>query len=393
MPAAHDQTQDEIVLSLRASDHDRKEKDRGVSTLLDIYNAVNDWLISKSSIQLSEKLLFFELLSSTLHAGISVPDSLRLIGEQMKNPRLKDVIGNLVILIEDGESLAQSMRRNDDVFDEATCAIIEAGEKSGKLNEVLKELVQQFERMDMIKKKVTSVMIYPSIVISVMIVMAIVMIIVVIPKLTSIFEGIDNLPFPTRALLFLKDLFLEHGLLLLLGCILAGTVFSIWKNTRTGKRQISNLLIHTPGIGTLIKGMILARITRILGFLIASGVPIIEALKITSNVAGNPIYQEKLLLASDDMSKGIPLAENLSDNEKLFPSMLVNMIGIGEKTASLEVIMEKIATFYDDELSRKVENLSKLMEPAILIFITGGAVFMMLAVYLPISQMNDYLLG
>jgi len=141
------------------------------------------------------------------------------------------------------------------------------------------------------------------------------------------------------------------------------------------------------------KKMILTRFTRIFGFLIGAGVPIVEGLKISANIAQNELYKEKLLLAADDLTKGITIAENLSDDEKLFPPMIVNMIAIGEKTASIDKVMGKAADFYNEELERAVGSLSKVMEPVILMFIAGGAIFMILAIYLPILQMNDKIMG
>ena len=139
--------------------------------------------------------------------------------------------------------------------------------------------------------------------------------------------------------------------------------------------------------------MILTRVSRIFGFLISAGVPVVESLKIASHIAENPVYQDKLLLAADDLTKGISIAENLSDDERLFPSMLVNMMAIGEKTASLDQVMGKAADYYNEELNRKIGGMSQMMEPIILSIIAGGAVFMILAIYLPILQMNDQVVG
>ncbi len=231
------------------------------------------------------------------------------------------------------------------------------------------------------------------IVIIVMVILAVVVIVFVVPKLIKLFGDVANLPMATRILVGASNLVLHKWPLLAagVGIVIGGFVF--WKKTPWGARQWSWFLLSIPIVGTILKGMILSRVTRIFGFLIASGVPIVEGLKISSHIAGNPIYEEKLLLASDDLSKGISIAENLSDNEKLFPPMLINMISIGERTASLEKIMIRIADFYEDELDRKIGMLAKLMEPFILAFIAAGAVFMILAIYLPILKMNDKVLG
>ena len=177
--------------------------------------------------------------------------------------------------------------------------------------------------------------------------------------------------------------------LLLVGTIAVTFFGGMWKKSYSGARQFATIIFYIPIVGMLLRDMILSRVTRIFGFLMSSGVPIMESLKITANVARHPLYEDRLFLAIQDMEKGISLGENLADNERLFPAMLVNMISIGEKTASLENIMGKIADFYDDELDRKVNSLSKLMEPIILFVIAAIAVFMILAIYLPITQLND----
>jgi len=387
---------DEIILDIKSEDTattTEVTKKSKISNLLDVYHFINDWVIDQSPVKLQEKLLFFQLLGAILQAGISIPEALRMLEAQTANQKMKRVIKDVRLLIEDGESFAGALRRNDDIFDEATCSIIEAGERSGKLNEVLKELVNQYNRLSSIQKKVKSVLTYPVIVLVVMILLSVVVIVFVVPKLIDLFGDLESLPLPTRILVGASDM-VFHKWPLLLGVIISVTgLFVSWRKTTWGRRQWSNLLLVCPILGAIIKGMVLSRVTRIFGFLIASGVPIIEGLKITASTASNPTYEEKLLLASDDLSKGISLAENLSDNEKLFPKMLISMIAIGEKTASLEKIMVRIADFYEEELDRKIGMLSKLMEPIILAFIATGAVFMILAIYLPIMNMNEQVLG
>ncbi len=389
-------TFDEIILDIKSDDAANTEqvvaKKKKVSNLLDVFVAINDWVIDKSPVKLQDKLLFFQLMGAIIQAGISIPEALRMLEQQTANQKMKRVIKDVRLLIEDGESFAGAMKRNDDIFDQATCSIIEAGEKSGKLNEVLKELVNQFTRLNTIQKKVKSVLTYPVIVFVVMILLAVVVIVFVVPKLVELFGDIASLPLPTQILIAASDVVLHKWPTLVL--VLGGTIslFFLWKKSSWGRRQWSTLLLAVPIVGGILKGMVLSRITRIFGFLIASGVPIIEGLKIAASTSNNPVYEEKLLLASDDLSKGISIAENLSDNEYLFPKMLISMISIGERTASLEKIMIRIADFYEEELDRKIGMLSKLMEPIILMFIAAGAVFMILAIYLPILKMNDQML-
>ncbi len=386
---------DEIILDIKEDQEiTKKESKRSIFAILKGgFDMANEWVIEQSPVKLQEKLMFFQLLGAIVQAGISIPEALRMLEQQTQNQKMKRVISDVHNLIEGGESLAGAMRQNSDIFDKATCSIVEAGEKSGKLNEVLKELVSQYERLNFIQKKVKAVMTYPIIVLVVMVLLAIVVVVFVVPKLIDLFGDIESLPLPTRILVAMSDLVLKQWPMLISGVVGVIALFTFWKRSRWGRIQWAQLLLVLPIVGPILKGMILSRVTRIFGFLIASGVPIVDGLKITSSVTGNPVYEEKLLLTSEDLSKGIPIGENLADSENLFPQMLISMISIGEKTASLENIMIKIADFYEDELSRKIGTLSKMMEPIILAIIAAGAVFMILAIYLPILKMNDQMLG
>lgn len=383
------QEKETLVLDIKG----QAKKEKVQINEISFFKQVDAYLINMSGIKLDEKLLFFQLLASMIGAGLPIIDALNLLINQTNNKKLKNVITDMRTQIESGESLASAMRNNDDVFDEATCSVVEAGEKSGKLNAILKELVAQYEQISSLTKKIKAVMMYPIIVIVFMILLTVVVLVFVVPKLEELFGGSDNLPLPTRILINGSDIVLSYWYFLIAGAI--GGIFSFfyWKKSKIGSRQWSVIVLKMPIFGDILSKMILTRVSRIFGFLISAGVPVVESLKIASHIAENPVYQDKLLLAADDLTKGISIAENLSDDEKLFPSMLVNMMAIGEKTASLDQVMGKAADFYNEELDRKIGNMSKMMEPVILSIIAGGAVFMILAIYLPILKMNDQVVG
>jgi len=382
-----------LVLNITNDDTLTQQAQKKSINLLELFNLINDYLIDSSTVALQDKLIFFQLLGAMNSAGLPVIESLILLEKQTKNPKMQHVILDIKTTVEQGESLAFAMKRNDDVFDEATCSVVEAGEKSGKLNDVLKELVSQYEQISTLTKKIKAVMMYPIIVIVVMILLIIIVLLVVVPKLEDLFGGAENLPLPTKILINSSNFVIDQWYILLGIIIGGGFMFTNWKKSSTGSKQWGNFLLNMPISGSIMKKMILTRFTRIFGFLIGAGVPIVEGLKISANIAQNELYKEKLLLAADDLTKGITIAENLSDDEKLFPPMIVNMIAIGEKTASIDKVMGKAADFYNEELERAVGSLSKVMEPVILMFIAGGAIFMILAIYLPILQMNDKIMG
>jgi type IV pilus assembly protein PilC len=394
-PIVPSENGDDIILELKyeSSVAEQKKTTSGFGFRLNILDELNSWLIMNSPIQLEDKLIFFELFVSVLHAGIPVGESLRLLEKQTRNPRLKIVINNMNKSIDSGLSLAESMRNQEGVFDEATCSIVEAGETSGKLNEVMRELVSQYERINIIQKKVKGVMTYPVVVIVVMILAAVVVLLFVVPELMNIFGGAESLPLPTQIMIKASNILQHQWHILLLSLVSIGGIFSYWKKTSLGEIYWSNFLLSVPLIGDFIKKMSISKIMRIFSFLIASGVPIIQGLRIASRVANNVIYEKKLLLAADDLTRGIELSENFSDDERLFPQMLVSMISVGEKTASLGSVLGKVADFYDEELNRSVSAISKMMEPIIMVFMAIGVVFLLMAIYLPILQMNDQIVG
>jgi len=381
----------DIVLDIK--DHVVAEKSAKKITFTELFENLNNWVILHSPIPLADKLLFFELFAAVVNAGIPISEALQLLSDQIANEHLKLVITDIHKRIRSGESLAEAMFAQGDVFDDATCSIIHAGEKSGKLTEVLKELVAQYAQMSNIKKKVKAVMMYPMIIIVVMTLLSVVVLVFVVPKLLDLFGDAENLPLPTRMLISGNQMLTDHWLAIILVLSTLFGSFTFWKKTKSGSYIWSNMMLSAPVISSFIRRIVLSRFSRIFAFLISSGVPIIEGLKISAHATGNPVYQRKLLLTANDLAKGIEISENFSDDERLFPKMLVSMLSIGEKTASIGSVLDKLADYYDEELDRKISTISKLMEPVILIVMAIGAVFLILAIYLPILQMNDKVVG
>ena len=382
--------EEELVLDIKSTKK-AEEKKAKPYTVETIFTDANNWLISTTPINTQEILFFFQIFGSMINAGLSVTECFDIIVQETKNPRLKKILEDIQNQVESGAGIAESMRQHDDIFDESSCSVIEAGEKSGKLNEVLKELSSQYERLNKLQSKVDSITLYPKIVFTIMILLGAVVVIFVVPKLMVLFGDVSALPLPTRILVGISDIVREQYILLILGIITIIGGFKTWARSKAGRKQWGNFILSVPGISEIFREMILIRITRIFSFLVGSGVPIIESLKITAQVAENDVYKEKLLLVADDLGKGIMIAENISDDPKLFPPMLVSMMSVGEKTAALDVTMSKVANFYNDQLEERIKTVSQLIEPVILAVISACALFMILAIYLPILQMNDKL--
>lgn len=358
--------------------------------IVDYYTKVNEFMIDHTKIKVKEKAVFFRLLSVMLNAGLPLIKSLRTLGVQSeKNPRLAKILFACAGSIEGGKSLSEAMNAYPDVFGDSEIGMVKAGEASGQLNKTLKAIASEQEKNASITGKVKGAMIYPIVIITLLVVAMTLVIMMVVPQLETLFgQTGSELPLPTRILITLSEVFNNYWPFVIVGLVLFFMGFNWWKKTRTGRLAIDTVILKLPIFGEIIRKMTLSRFSRGFANLMGSGVPIIKSIEIVSHSLGNEVYKRRLILTAEDMRRGIPMAENLSES-KLFPKMLVNMIEIGEQTAQLENVMLKVAEFYDEEVDNVVSALTKIMEPMILVIIGLGVGFLVAAIMLPIMQLTD----
>ncbi len=365
-----------------------------------LFNRVNDYLINVSSVKTKSKVTFYRLLATMINAGVSLVKSLHILEEQIEDPKLKRVCASLAKGVESGQSLSYGMESFPDVFPDSQVGMVKSGEASGKLNSVLLQIANQVEKSSKIGSKIKGAMMYPLAIIIVLIVVTTAVMVLVIPKLESMFSqaGAD-LPAATQLLIDMsKFLTANHiglpnwaFLAILLVLFIVG--LNVWKKTPAGKYYWDKFILALPVFGTLNKKVILAKFCNSLATLTKSGIAIVKAIKITSDIVGNEIYKRRILLIADDVQKGITIAENIKDDKKMFPVMVVSMIGVGEQTAQLDNVSEKIADFYDDEVDNMVKNLSSLMEPMVILLIGGVVGFLVAAIMLPVMKMSEVAVG
>lgn len=392
------ESKDKIVLNIQEESPygiilDKSHKRQVVSTgnpIIDIYRKINLFFISRAGIKVKDKATFFHLLSVMVNSGIPMVKALRsLIAQLDTNPRLQMIIEDLSIGIESGNSLSESMLAFPNIFSEAEIGMVQSGEASGQISNVLENLSSDAEKAYSIKSKVKSAMMYPAIIFSLLILVVAAMMIYVVPKLTELFVSVQGeLPLITRIVVGISDFMVNQKLILLVIVIAAVFGFSSFKKTEFGRYAIDDFKLKIPIFGPLLQKAYLSRFARSLSNLLDSNVSIVKTLEITANSMGNEVYRRRLLLSMEDIKQGIPLAENLSAST-LFPPMLVNMIDVGEKTAQLDEITAKIAQFYENEVDTAVAGISKIIEPVILgiIGLTVGAV--VAAIMLPIMKLSD----
>ena len=390
------QTDGKIVLNIR---EDRKgtaligvKKHLGLSALLptDLFNRVNVFLVAHSKIKDNVKANFFHLLSVMINAGIPMVNALHALAQQeAHNPRMMLIIAELVAGVESGKSLSDAVMMYPDVFSEKDVGMIRSGEASGQLAGTLENLADDTMKAYEIKGKIKSAMMYPAVVMVLLICVFIGMMVFIIPKLTELFTGFGaELPLLTRIVMGISDFMLNQKIALIVGTAAVIFGFMMFKKTEFGKYALDKFKLKVPLLGQLFQKAYLARFSRSLSNLLNSGLSIITTLEIVANSVGNEVYRKKLLLAAEDIKQGIPLAESLSESE-FFPPMILSMMDVGEKTAQLDSILAKVATFYEEEVATSVNGLSKILEPIILVVIGLSVGLVVGAVMLPIMKMSD----
>lgn len=387
--------QEEVMLEIgRSKEKIKLKKIKGVgktgNLFMDTYSKVNDFIINLNKVKLQEKAVFFRLLAVMVEAGIPIIRSLQTLAEQTKkNPKFQRAIYDISLKIEAGESFSGGMEKHPDIFSDAEIGMIRSGEVSGHLNEILRDLAQSTEKNAKTMGKVKGALTYPIVVIVILFIVLFLMMTMVIPQISTLFlqTGTD-LPTITRVVMAMSNFLKNNTLYILLGIAVFAGIFTLWKRTKNGKYQWHNVVLHIPIIGSLVRKSTLAQFTRNLGNLLNAGVSIVQSMNIVANAMKNEVYKRKIKLASDDLRGGIPLAETLR-NTKYFPLMLVNMIEIGEQTAQLEDVCKRLSTFYDEQVDDSVKNLTKVIEPIIMIFVGVAVGGLVAAIMLPIMSLAD----
>ncbi len=368
----------------------KKLSEKTGNIFVDFGHKINQWVIGLTPIKLNEKVAYFQLLSVMIDAGIPLVKSVAILSDQMENLRFKSILIHMTKLLDKGMSLSEAMTEHYHIFTESQIGMVAAAEASGQLDEVLHQLAKEMEKKERITARVKGAMRYPAVIFALLVIVAVLMLIFVVPKIVTLFtESKVDLPWPTKMLIFISGA-LSKWWFLTLGVLLAVFVAVwLWKKTETGKYYLDFIILYLPILGKLNRKISLSRFSRSLSNLIRSGIPIVKALYIDANAIGNEVYRRRVELAAEDVKRGIPLGENLSGNKFLFPTMITHMIYVGEQTAQLDVICEKIADFYDEEIDVAVSSLARIMEPLIIVLVGVGVGFMVAAVMMPMLQLID----
>ncbi|MFA5842090.1 MAG: type II secretion system F family protein [Candidatus Gracilibacteria bacterium] len=367
-----------------------KQKKPSQWKVLELYHRINEKVEGLSAINVKDKVTFFQLLAIMLGAGVPLVRSLYVLSEQMKNIRFRRILSILASKVEGGKTLSSALEDFHGIFTDAQVGMVRAGEATGRLNDILKQISIQVEKSASLTSKIKGAMIYPVVILCIMTGSVFIILGKVVPKLMELFTQANAvLPTSTRILITMSTFVENHYYGLITSAFVAVGLFYIWKRTDSGKYWWHAFLLRLPVLGRLNREVALARFTRTLASLLSSGIPIVKSLEIDADAIGNEVYRRRLYLAAEDVSRGIPLAENLTDSTFLFPEMVVSMIAVGEQTAELHTVTNKIADYYDSEVDQMAANMSKLLEPVLMVVmgvVVGGLI---LAVMQPIFNLMD----
>ncbi len=332
-------------------------------------------------------VIFTRQLSTMIDAGLPLVQSLEILSDQQENATFKQILREIRSDVETGTTFADAMKKHPTVFDNLYCNMVEAGELGGILDTILNRLAAFMEKNMALKKKVKGAMTYPIICLCISFVVLAVMLIFVVPVFQKMFADFGSaLPAPTQMVVNMSD-FAKHNFHFIIGAIIAA-IFAIKKvyKTEKGRERIDELLLKMPIVGTLLRRVAVAKFTRTLGTMLQSGVPILDSLNVVARTSGNKVVEKAVFRVTDSISEGRAIAEPLAETG-VFPGMVVQMINVGEATGALDVMLTKIADFYDEEVDQAVENLTAAIEPLMMVFLGGMIGGLVVAMYLPIFSM------
>ncbi|NPA40382.1 MAG: type II secretion system F family protein [Thermodesulfobacteria bacterium] len=323
-----------------------------------------------------------------LESGLNIVKSLDILMEQQKNPYLREIIKDIKYKVETGSSLSEALQEYPNVFDKLYIHMIKAGESSGNLDMVLNRLATYLEKIAAIKSKVLHAMIYPSTIICITIGVVALIMIVVIPKFMEIYKSAgQSLPLPTIILIKISKNFgkISFAFIFLITAIIVG--IKMYRRSEKGQYDTDSLLLKLPLLGPIFHKAGVARIARTLGNLVGGGVPLLQALAIAGETAGNKVLEKAMEEIRINVSAGQSIAEPMFFTG-VFPYLLVEMVRIGELSGRLDDMLNKAADFFEEEVDRRVNTLSTLMEPILIVIlgVTVGAI--LVALYLPIFNLG-----
>ncbi len=332
-------------------------------------------------------VVFARQFATMINAGLPLIQCLDILCSQQENKTFKKMLKQIKESVEGGATLADALKKYPDIFDDLFVNMVAAGETGGILDTILNRLSAYMEKAEKLKKQVKSAMTYPIIVLCVAVLVIGVILVFVIPTFEQMFKDFGGeLPAPTKIVVELSR-FVKGNILYMIGAVVVlGFAFRRFYKTEKGRVLVDKYLLKLPVFGPLLRKVAVAKFTRILGTMISSGVPILDGLEITARTAGNKTVESAVYKVRAAISEGQTMAAPLAESG-VFPSMVCQMVGVGESTGALDAMLEKIADYYDDEVDAAVSSLTAMIEPFMMVFLGVTIGGLVVSMYLPIFKM------
>ncbi len=370
-----------IVLDVRQSALGGVGKDGGGGFFAKLTKA-------KPGVTQPQLVIFTRQLSTMISAGVPLLESMEVLQEQADTPQFRALLDNVIDAVRAGSDLSTALEKHERLFPSIFVSMVRAGEVSGQLDDILVRLAEYLEASEKLKRDIKAAMTYPVISLVMVLGITLFLMIGIVPKFKEIFDSLAiDLPALTKGVLAVSNALENHFGTIVLVSAAVMFAFVTWKKSKVGSRQWDYLVLYFPVFGPLFQKVALSRFSRTFSTLIKSGVPILGALEIVADTAGNAVIADVVEKAKENVRQGYTLAEPLMES-KVFPPMVCRMVQIGEKSGSLEQLLEKISDFYDDQVNAAVKTLTSMIEPlmiGVMGFMVGGIV---LAVFLPIFELQ-----
>ncbi len=364
-----------FIINIDKAKEEKKLKLKGSSEGFSFFNRI----------KIRDMVIFTRQFSTLISSGMSLLESLIVLERQTANLKLKKIISEIRVYVESGHSLSESMENHPKVFSRLYVSLIRAGEAGGVLDRTMNDLANFLEREEELRLTIRNKTAYPKFILVFAAIISIVMIVFLVPTFEGIYEELGaELPGITKAVMAVGGLFKNIYFYLILVVVVFGGryLFKKFVSSKKGRHIMDSVKINLPKFGDLFRKMSLARFARHFGILLATGVPILNSLEIAKGVADNVIIDEAL----EEIRTSIREGENISDpmsGISIFPDMMVQMIGVGERTGTLDSISSKIADFYDNEVANTIDMLVTVLEPLMLLFVAGFIGIIVISMYLP----------
>jgi type IV pilus assembly protein PilC len=333
--------------------------------------------------------VFCRQFATMIDSGLSLIRSLHILGEQTGSKVLAGIIDEVRQDVEKGASLSQALGRHHKAFSRLFVSMVKAGETGGVLDQVLLQLADIIEKQVELKRKITSAMTYPVAVLGLVLLIVAAMLVFVVPQFRTMYDDLGGtLPFMTRGLLAVSAFTVTFAPLLLLGAVAAALAFRRWIRTESGRAAWDAFKLRVPIFGRLTHKTSMTRFARTLAVLLRSGVPILESLEITSETVNNHVVSVAVKDVQDAVKRGETINQPLAQHD-VFPPMVTQMLAVGEETGNVDVMLEKVADFYDQEVEATVNALTSLLEPLLIVVLGGAVGAMVISLYLPMFKIIE----